>query len=124
MSNYKFESNVLTCKIELTSANVLATNRLLLDLITAVQEFNTQVPLQKIQFKYDSGDDYSYTIIASDGRQWSQVIRFDEMDDPGQSFDVTDFWRITEFKYHRTVRDLIISLHQEFSFTDAKFTCA
>lgn len=72
------------------------------------------VPLTSVEFNV-TGDPliFAYEIVLADGRTWKQSIRFDALetdDDPGQTFDVVDFWRLSEFGTQREIRDALVHL--------------
>ena len=67
---------------------------------------------------------YSYEFESIDGRKWDQIIKFTNYNDinPFMNFDISDFWKMDEFLYHRDVRDTIILLINSHQLTKCKIT--
>lgn len=93
-------------------------------LFTALKKFHSIVPLTSYTFCPAVGEnEFDYRFAALDGRIWSQVLDFtDKVDDPAMTFDVTDKWRVTEFKFHNPVRDQIVALHSAVSLESFEAT--
>jgi len=53
---------------------------------------------------------FLYKLEAADARLWKQNITFDIGTNPLMTFDVVDFWRLSEFSAQRTLRTALISL--------------
>ena len=74
------------------------------------------MPLVRVLFKVDPAAPalHLYRIEAVDGRKWKQTLRFLSAadTDPAMSFNVTDEWRLSEFKFHREIRDTVVMLHK------------
>ena len=79
-----------------------------------LDQMHKTVPLTRFHYTEDGMDAgfplYTYRLNAEDGRLWKQTLRFDNPSNPGQTFDVDDFWRLPEFQPHRVIRDSVILL--------------
>ena len=82
-------------------------------LFVALKEFHAVVPLASYSFGPAAGEnEYNYRFTAVDGRMWSQVLDFTDMEsDPGMTSNITDKWRLSEFKFNGPVRDQMVALH-------------
>lgn len=63
-----------------------------------------------------------YTITAQDGRLWHQHMRFDHATDPGQNYEITHYWRLSEFSHHRALRDEVVALHNKYKLEKIEIT--
>lgn len=68
----------------------------------------------------DQAGQYSYQFSTSDGREWNQVLRV-EQDGTMMTFDVADWWRLSEFTPHRAIRELVLRLIREHQVYKIKF---
>lgn len=65
--------------------------------------------------------EYSYSTV--DGREWHQHLFFDsDPMDPGQTFDVSDQFKVSEFANHRPLREHVVELHNEIGLTNFEAT--
>lgn len=89
--------------VELTSLEVR-------NLIVAAENINTAVALDRAVFER-RGEVYRYQLFTTDGRTWAQTIQFDiTASNPLMTFDVKDFWRLSEFVAQRDFRDALVGL--------------
>jgi hypothetical protein len=58
---------------------------------------------------------YNYNLVAADSRRFDQTLQFggDDPRNPGQTFAVSDTWKLSEFRVHRPVRDHIVLMYNE-----------
>ena len=90
------------------------------DWITFIQSLETlakNVPLKSLEFSLTSPGVFDYKIRTTDAgtRKWNQTLTIDNPEDPLMTFSVPDFFRQSEFKYGRPVRDNLITLTNRFS---------
>lgn len=87
---------------------------LIRDYIRAVEALCQAMPLESVSF-YQIGQPFhfNYTIDALDGRKWRQDIEFASAQDfdPGMKFNVTDYWKLSEFALHREIRNYLVEMH-------------
>ena len=92
---------------------------------TTVQRFLAQlarlhatVPLASFEVKWKPAPDdfYLYEFTAQDGREWKQKIRL-VIDRAEMTFQVSDFWRASEFTVNRDVLDTVIMMIKDYQLT-------
>lgn len=107
---------------ETGTVNIL--NGLVRSFIQSLVDLDNIVPLKSFDFSADEGvdDAFEYKIKSLDGRVWKQILTFDDVNDPLQTFHVPDGWRLSEFAYHRVVRDNVVKLYQMYRVTRIKAT--
>ena len=115
-------SNDLTSFAAKWNTEVDTGNPDLQELFRRVHVFGRAVPLYSLSLKQYQGPNsglYTYEFEATDGRKWSQRINpsFGTM-----NFDVTDYWKVSEFETHRAVRDKIIFCVQRLELYDLDVT--
>jgi len=90
------------------------------DLLASARNFYKAVAVRKIEFKTRQDGDFDYEIVAVDGRRWAQVMKITGSTDAPMNFDVSDFWRVTEFERHRAVRDNIVYIAVAYGLVELK----
>lgn len=86
--------------------------------IQALELFAGEVDLKKIDFEAtETPIVFNYKIKTKDNRNWNQTITFDKPDDPLQTFNVAEGFRLSEFKHQRAIRDCLVALNSKFSIT-------
>lgn len=89
----------------------------LTQILTALRGWKTHTPLQDISCKRDAQNltDYAYKFKAIDGRKFNQVLRRNQDGTWAMSFTSQgDFWRSSELEPHRTVREKLCALIDQF----------
>lgn len=95
-------------------------------LIGTVLSLHRIVELSEFRFRpKPSGPptSYLYSFTALDGREWEQEFRFTGPDplDPEMDFS-TGFWRLSEFRLHRPIRDQIVQMRDSVGLSDMRVT--
>ena len=68
------------------------------------------IPLASFTLEADDGG-YVYEFTARDGRIWRQRLQPDDAPEGwGMNFCVTDYWKLSEFRHHRPIRDHVIEI--------------
>lgn len=101
----------LKLDIHCSESSLKADTPVINDIMRAARALNAVVPLGKLKLTQDANEptEYEYEFTALDGRKWQQRFRADSID-PLMNFDVSDYWRVSEFAAHRPVRDLLVGL--------------
>lgn len=90
-------------------------NALISQLVSALSGLNVTVPLQDFLFRLENDGSYTYRFRTVDGRIWLQKLTFGTPGDPSMTFSqVTDEWKLSEFQPHRAIRDMVITLRNDF----------
>lgn len=115
MNTVQYELGDFSCEMVFDNSVILAhlADAAFRILFTEMRKFHSVVPLMSYTFGPAVGEnEYNYQFATADGRMWSQVLDFTETPtDPGMTFNITDKWRVTEFKFNGAVRDQIVALH-------------
>ena len=90
--------------------------------IKNIRELDEKVQLASFELKKKPDGKYSYEFKAKDNREWKQIIKMDDPNDPLMNLDVSDFWRLSEFVPHRVLRDTVVSLIRVYEVE--KIMCA
>ena len=53
---------------------------------------------------------YDFNMIMDDGREWTQVLTFDNGPDPLIEFTSTDLWRASELQVHAKIWSFLVGL--------------
>ena len=112
MMPYKITHDGEDVKLEVTTSmhGMSIDSPEILEIARLARALHAVIPMRKIKFdRKGITNEFNYELEATDGRKWTQVIRVDEIDAP-MSFDVPDFWRVSEFSAHRPLRQLVIGL--------------
>lgn len=83
---------------------------------TTVMQLHAQVPVDRITVEAETFP-ATYEIRLLDGRRWTQTFS-ERSVDPGMTFTVTDTWKLSEFGYHRDVRNIVLRLLVEQQVTN------
>jgi len=86
-------------------------------ILTDAEAFNAVVPLTRFRFESTLGDQYVYEFLAIDGRHWLQSIDIPSSGEAHQSFNIPDFWKLSEFSLQRSMRDAVIALVKSHGLT-------
>ena len=113
MIKIEFTDNVKGIEAEFLNEALYLGFDTLSKLVIVCEKFNKVVPLDKMEF-FRPGIDasyYEYNFSSKDGREWNQTLKFIEQEDsdPVMSINMSD-WKMSEFVWHRDIRDEIIRL--------------
>lgn len=99
-------------------------SQLHVDLHRALDALDSAVSLAtfEVKRKVSPVTDYDYSFTSQDGRAWNQVLRIVNPADPSMTFDVPDFWKLSEFILHRSVRDSVTQLIVKFGVSKITVT--
>lgn len=94
---------------------------IMLKLHKALQAFAGDVAMDsfKVEQIEETPPTFKYTYTTKDEREWRQDIIASSAD-PMMTFNVTDPWRLSEFRLHREVRDLVVELLWERNVVEIK----
>jgi hypothetical protein len=90
------------------------------ELVAALRTLHAAVAMDKFDLKQAGGLTYTYELKALDGRHFDQVLNFDQINNPGMTFDVDDYWHVTEFVAHRALRDVCVKMVGDMLVTEIK----
>ena len=120
-SVFKVDFPGFAAKVELASGGWAEMGQgLLVRLYGLFWELHTAVPVALLEVKQTAAGPpvvLSYEITAQDGREWKQSLTFDVTEDPGQTFDVSVPWRLSEFVAGRALRDEVVALQAKYGIT-------
>ena len=94
------------------------------DIGATIERLHAMTPLASVEVKETSALNYEYTWKTADGRVWKQDIVYANADDidPSMTFDVPDLFKLSEFKPHRVLRDILIPVLVKFQIVKCKVT--
>jgi len=125
MAKLETKSEEAEIEIKYSGNTILVDNEHFSLLVQSLRRLDEDVPLAS--FNVEETDpvqhSYSYEFVAKDGREWKQEMHISTTD-PDMSFDVDDFWKLSEFQYHRPIRDVVVYLVYYYGVTEIKVTWA
>lgn len=116
----KLENTIVKMNMEYDQGKLTPTTPVIYSLYEALVQFGLAVDLDKLTFILTDASlqRYEYEIKRVDGKKWNQVIVFDDESDPLMTFDVSDEWRLSEFRPHRIIRNILVELYKTHRVID------
>ena len=100
-----------TCKFEIT-AGLSITSPLVQQLLGELAALAAVVALWSLAIERQADLTHVYELMAADGRRWKQVLKVPAEGEYQTSYEITDFWGISECILHRTVLAAAVRLLQ------------
>lgn len=123
METLEINSEELNIEIKYTKGRLLSDSPRTTNLLKYLRELKSITSLTVFSVQEDPPDskEFSYEFTTQDGRTWSQIIKTSAQE-AAMTFNVPDFWRLSEFVLHRPIRDEVIAMIAEYGVTEISVT--
>lgn len=85
--------------------------------LSDLENFNSVAPLAFFRIELMEANRYEYELVTVDARHWLQSIDIPPQGEARLTFNVPNYWKLSEFSRQRTLRDAVISMVQTFGLT-------
>jgi hypothetical protein len=123
MSKLEITSEEMYLEIKYDGDALLQDNQRVINLVRSLRALKEKTGLTGFYVKETQAEpeNFKYNFMVSDGRKWKQVIKT-AGGEAEMTFDVSDFWKLSEFILHRPIRDEVIFLIKENGVTEITAT--
>jgi hypothetical protein len=87
-------------------------------LMEALAALRAAIPLASLLIKQTAPEEYRYEFTSMTGKAWKQMLRVPaDGSEASMTFDVEQYWKVSEFTPHREMRDAVINAIRLYKLT-------